>query len=202
LGNVDPHIERADGELRLVAGGSVQSVGVVPGVTPRGYWRAMLPGRRTGSTLVLGIGGGTIAHLLWERHPDLQIVGVDCDGATLDLAREHFGLATPRLQLVHADALDFALQCREQFDLVIVDLFVGEVLADVVQSRRFQRRIRGLVKPGGTAVWSLHRDRRSSTARRRVGAGMLLQRRVLAGLNLVLHLRRRRRRYGGPPEEF
>jgi len=198
----DPHIERVDGEVRLVAGGSVQSVAVVCGSLPRGYWRAMLPARQPASALILGLGGGTIAHLLWEANPELSIVGVDADGATLRLAREHFGLSSPRIRLIHADALDFTLNCRERFGLVVVDLFLGETLASVALRRSFQRRVRCLVQPGGTIVWNLHRDLRSRIAHRRVQVGLRLDRRVLAGLNLVLHLRRRqRRRLGGSLEE-
>jgi spermidine synthase len=180
--------------LRLISGGSVQSVAVPPGTTPRGYWRAMLPARSPDSALVLGLGGGTIVHLLWQTNPSLPVVGVDVDGTALELARRHFGLTAPSLRLVQSDALAFVRRCRERFGLVIVDLFAGESLAQVVSMKSFQRRIRQLAAPGGTVVWNLHRDPRSRTARHQVTRGLLLERRVLAGLNLVLHLERRRHR--------
>ena len=190
----DTHAEQVNGELRLVVCGSVQSVGLVPGVEPHGYWTAMVPDNRPEQALVLGIGGGTVAHLLWQRYPELAIIGIDDDQITLELARNQFGLETPLLRLQHADAADFVRGARAQFDLVIVDLFVGEAIAEVVNNRRLQRGVRSLAAPGGTVIWNLHRDRRGSVLRRRVGSGLLLRRRILVGLNLVLHLHRRRRR--------
>jgi hypothetical protein len=187
-------VEVEGDELRLVAGGSVQSVAVVPGVRPRGYWPAMLPRRRPAGALILGLGAGTIAHLLWQIAPDLPIVGVEQNQSVLDLGRERFGLDSPLLRAIHQDARAFVRDCRERFDLVIVDLFNGEELAPCVETGAFRRRVRSLVEPGGTLVWNLHRDRRSHTMRRRALQSVQLDRRILIGLNAVIHVRRRRRR--------
>ena len=186
-----PRIERVGGETRLVVRGSVQSVAVTAGSPPRGYWAAMLPSGPPSSALILGIGGGTIAALLWQMAPDVPVVGVDCSGEIMQLAQEQLGLRHPRLRLVQADAGDFVRVCTERFDFIVVDLFLGEAAASVMASRSFQRQVRQLVVPGGRVVWNLHRDRRSRTMREQVCRGLLLERRVLVGLNLVLHLRRR-----------
>lgn len=189
-----PHIEAADGEVRLVADGAVQSVAVRPGELPRGYWPAMVTERRPADALILGLGGGTVVHLLWRRHGMLPVVGVDNNAAILALGRRAFGLETPELLIVEADAGEYVRACTRRFGLVVVDVFDGERLPDFVASRQFIRRVRALTRPGGTVVWNLHRDRRSQVLRRRAGRGMLAERRILAGLNFVLHLRRRSRR--------
>ena len=186
-------MEVADGETRLVVDGAVQSVALRTGERPRGYWPAMLPRRRPSSALVLGLGGGTIVQLLWERFGPLPIVGIDDDRAVLELGRRRFGLDRPELMAIQADARQYVRACRRRFALVIVDVYRGERLPDWASGRDFVRRVRSLAEPGGTVVWNLHRDRRGASLRRRAVAGMLLERRVLAGLNLVLHLRRRRR---------
>jgi spermidine synthase len=186
--------EHVGTELRLVVDGAVQSVLVREGETPHGYWPALVPARRPRRVLILGLGGGTLVQLLRRRWPDLQIVGVEDDSEVLRLAQSQFGLDGPTLRIEQVDAAEFVAACREHFDLVVVDLYRGETAAPFVQSRKFIRRIRSLTAPGGTVVWNLHRDRRSDLLRRRCGAGLLLERRVLVGLNLVLHLQRRARR--------
>jgi spermidine synthase len=141
--------------------------------------------------LILGLGGATVAHLLLRQCANAAITGVDDDSEVLTLARQHLGLERLGVTSVHADAGQYVSLCRERYDLVIVDLFRGEELAPVATQRRFIRRVRSLLLPGGTLVWNLHRDRRSSAMRRRAGSGLVPDRRVLAGLNLVLHFRRR-----------
>jgi spermidine synthase len=192
-----PSVERAGDELRLIVDGAVQSVAVGADETPRGYWRALLPVRRPASALILGLGGGTVVHLLRRQSRSIRITGVDDDPRVLVLARRHFGLEDGATAIVEADAREFVRRCQQHFDLVVVDLFRGEEIAGFVGQREFIRRIRSLVSAGGTLVWNLHRDRRGSSLRRRVGAGLRPDRRVLAGLNLVLHFRRRRRRLAG-----
>jgi len=186
-----------DGELRLVVDGAVQSVAVHAGETPRGYWRALVPARPASRALILGLGGGTVAYLLRRQSSNLSITGVDDDAQVLALARNAFRIDDARVNVVQADAREYARRCGHRYDLVIVDLFRGEALAPFVAQRGFIRRVRSLVTPGGTLVWNLHRDRRSAALRRRAGLGLSLDRRVLAGLNLVLHFRRRRYRKAG-----
>jgi spermidine synthase len=187
-----PELQESDGELRLVVEGAVQSVAVRDGETPRGYWQALIPSQTASTALILGIGGGTAAHLLRRKSPSTRITGVDNDPRVLDLARSAFGLDSTGVQLVLADARDFVAACGTRYDLVIVDLFRGEALDPIASSWAFQRGLHSIVMPGGTLVWNLHRDRRSAMARRRAGSGLLLLKRVFAGLNLVLHFHRRR----------
>jgi spermidine synthase len=187
-------VERTEGEFRLVVDGAVQSVGVGADETPHGYWPALLPLHRPGSTVVLGLGAGTVAQLLLRRWPDVSITGVDDDAEILLLAQQQFGLAATGVAAVHRDARQYARECSRRFDLVIVDLFRGEMIASFTSERSFIRHVRQLARPGGVVVWNLHRDRRGAALRRRVGAGLVAQRRILAGLNLVLHFRRRSRR--------
>jgi spermidine synthase len=187
-----PAVETYDGELRLLVDGAVQSV-AVGATTPRGYWPALLPEQEPKSALILGLGGGTVAHLLRRRWRDVSITGVDDDAEVLRLARSRFGLDTLNVEIVEADARVYTRRCARFFDLVVVDVYRGEVAAEFLNSGAFIRSVRQLVNPGGTAVWNLHRDRRGALLRRRAGRGMVLDRGVITGLNLVLHFRRTRR---------
>ncbi len=179
-----------DGQFVLLVDGVVQSVRVQSVEIGRGYWPAMLPSTRPRSALILGLGGGTIAHLLTLSFGNLPIVGVDDDPAVLALARERFALdELAHLKVVQADAYAFVAACRERFDYVAVDLFrAGEVPREATASP-FLRDIRRLLTPDGLAVFNLARDRRAARRIHRLGRIFLLEKQILVGFNVVVHCR-------------
>ncbi len=74
--------------------------------------------------LVLGVGGGAVIRQIGQLFPQAQFVGVELDKVHLQLARRFFGLASRRITLLHADALEWVAQYRgPKFDLIIEDLF-------------------------------------------------------------------------------
>ncbi len=183
------HVELIDdgGRAALAIDGAVQSVAVGGSAAPSGYWPAMLPDRPPRDALLLGLGGGTIAHLLTGTYGPLPIVGVDDDLAVLAVARSHFGLDLPNLEVVVADAFAYAAACPRRFDLVCVDLFRnGEIPARVCASA-FLTRVRGLLRPGGLTTFNLARDRRAGDRLRQLGRHFVVVRRILVGFNLVVH---------------
>jgi spermidine synthase len=187
-----PRLDAAerDGQYALLVDGVVQSVQVDGPQIGRGYWPAMLPEERPRSALILGLGGGTIAHLLTLRFGPLPMVGVDDDAGVLALGRERFGLdALSHLRVELGDAYAFASACRERFDLVVVDLFrAGEVPRDVTATP-FLRDVRRLLAPGGLATFNLARDGRAASRIHRLGKVFLLEKQVLTGFNVVVHCR-------------
>ncbi|WP_265435590.1 spermidine synthase [Aeromonas media] len=74
--------------------------------------------------LELGLGGGDLTRHLGARWPEARHDCVDLDAEILTLFQQFFLPSTggaPRLH--HADALHFLLESREQYDLVLLDLF-------------------------------------------------------------------------------
>ena len=153
-----------EGQRVLLVEGVVQSVAVEGPHLGPGYWPSMLPDVRPRRALLLGLGGGTIAHLLVRRFGAVPIVGVEADAEVLTVAREEFGLDLPSLTVVEGDALDYVGACAERFDYVCVDLYRGYELERGVLARPVLRQIKRLLLPGGLAVFNLFRDGR--TARR------------------------------------
>ena len=184
-------IDSTGGVLRLLVNGAVQSVEIIDGSEPPGYWLAMLPLARPERVLILGLGGGSLVHLLRRRFGPLSITGVDDSPQILAIGRTKFGLEPSIVDMHEEDALEYLRRSRQRFDFVFVDLFCGEELPSIVASASFQNCLRAAIRPGGRLVWNLHRDRRSASVRRRLKDTMLPERVVLAGLNLVLHMRRR-----------
>jgi spermidine synthase len=175
------------GRLALAIDGAVQSVAVGGGAAPSGYWPAMLPDRPPRDALLLGLGGGTIAHLLVGAYGPLPMVGVDDDPAVLALARAHFGLDLPNLEIVAADAFAYAAACRRRFDFVCVDLYRDGRIPARVCAASFLTRVRSLLRPDGTAVFNLARDRHAADRLRQLARHFVVVRRILVGFNLVVH---------------
>src|SRR6476660_2731631 len=94
-----PRLGEDEGRLALFVDGVVQSV-AAEGREVEGYWAALLPSVRPRRALVLGLGGGTVVHLLRRRFGELAVVGVDDDGEVLALARAELGLEQPGLAVV------------------------------------------------------------------------------------------------------
>jgi spermidine synthase len=162
----EPRVRVAEdeGQRALLVDGVVQSVAVEGPHLGPGYWPSMLPDVRPRRALLLGLGGGTIAHLLVRRFGPIPMVGVEADSEVLTLARTEFALDLPSLTVVEGDALAYVAACAERFDYVCVDLYRGAELERGVLARPVLRAIKRLLSPGGLAVFNLFRDRR--TARR------------------------------------
>ncbi|MHB1004699.1 MAG: spermidine synthase [Chloroflexota bacterium] len=181
---------RREGQFALQVDGMVQSVLVDGPEIGRGYWPAMLPRSKPGSALILGLGGGTIAHLLTLRYGALPIVGVDDDPAVLALAHRRFGLdALTDLRVVVGDAFAYAADCRERFDYVAVDLFRAGEIPRAATATAFLRDVRRLLTPEGLATFNLARDGRAASRIHRLGRVFYVEGQILMGFNVVVHCR-------------
>src|SRR5258708_26869053 len=74
------------GRAALLVDGVVQSISPEDGLIGGGYWAAMVPDDPPRTTLILGLGGGTLARLLHVRWGQLPIVGVDDDADIVETA--------------------------------------------------------------------------------------------------------------------
>jgi trans-aconitate methyltransferase len=152
---------RDDGARTLEVGGVTQSVEVPQqGEAPEGYWRLMLPPECPRRVLLLGLGGGTIAHLLARRCPEAEMVGVDSDETVLALALQEFRLETlPHLRIEVADAFAWAAEHSASelasYDLICLDLFQGGRLAAGTLATAFLRQLAALLALGGTLAVNL-----------------------------------------------
>jgi spermidine synthase len=183
------HVEDYDGHRALWADGVIFSVAVEPSEEPFGYWAAMLPEAPPETALLLGLGAGTLAHLLVRRAPQVRIVGVDNDRELVEFAGRHFDLALPNLEVVIGDAFEFVTACSRRFDYVAVDIFAGRIFHRSVLRRPFLRRLGLLTAPGGEIALNMFRDRRSESRVQRIGRVLPVARVERLPSNVVVHCR-------------
>lgn len=174
------------GRLVLRVGGVIQSVGVDE-TYQADIWDALLPQNQPANALILGLGGGTIAHLMTQRFGPLPITGVECDPAVVWLARQQFGLdAQAHVRIVVADAFDYARHCHETYDAICVDLYTAGKMAHGVLGGRFLRDVGRLLSPEGEATINLWRSPYLDDQLRRIGRELLVREVVEVEENLVV----------------
>ncbi|MGI8553798.1 MAG: spermidine synthase, partial [Dehalococcoidia bacterium] len=151
-----PHILVAEDEGRraLIVDGAVQSVAPEDGHRGSGYWAAMIPDVRPTRALVLGLGAGTVVHLLSRRFDAVPIIAVDDDPEVVAIGRAEFGLELPNLRIEIADAFSYVSATRERFDLILVDLYHGNNPAHGLFSRPFLSNLRQISLPHAQVIFN------------------------------------------------
>lgn len=108
---------------------------------------------RPASALILGLGGGTLAHLLHRCTGVSRIVGLEIDPVVMELGRRWFYLdCTDGLTVIEADAVTW-LQDRAaagvRFDVVIDDLAVGDDAPDGTPDPEWLELLLAVLTPEG-----------------------------------------------------
>jgi SAM-dependent methyltransferase len=157
-----------------------------------GYWGLMLPPGCPNRALLLGLGGGTVAHLLARRCPGVVIVGVERNAEVIALARAQFGLgALPNLAVVEADAFAWVAEQAatgdDHYDLICLDLFEAGRLALGTLATPFLRQVGALLAPGGVLTVNLMVTGRTPEQIHRLQRVFRIVRELRLRGNLVVH---------------
>jgi len=150
-------------EKQLVVGGLVQSVSADTPTAGQRVWGRIakliidsLVDPR--SCLLLGLGGGTVAHLLDRHFPHLKITAVEIDPVIISIGKTYFELRQlTNLKIIQADAFDILnkpLWFVSPYDVIVVDLYKGEVFPDKFASSEFVSFIGENLSPQGIIVFN------------------------------------------------
>ncbi|MEK7188321.1 MAG: methyltransferase domain-containing protein [Patescibacteria group bacterium] len=108
--------------------------------------------------LILGLGGGSAAKIVRKFWPKAKITGVEIDPIMVELGTRHLGLGNDNVEVVISDALDFILNHKfyilNHFDLILVDLYVGDKVPEKFESEDFFKRLKKLVNKDGIVVFN------------------------------------------------
>lgn len=107
--------------------------------------------------LVLGTGAGSLLHFLEHYLPNCELTSVDCDAEMLELMQERGILpaAHAGLSYIVEDAELYLQHCDKQFDLILVDLFIGNQLPGWLSGRQSMQQMRGLLSAAGAVAYNL-----------------------------------------------
>jgi spermidine synthase len=125
--------------------------------------------------LVIGVGGGIALRRLRAIYPGARIVGVDIDPVIVDAAKKYFMLGNiGNCSFVISDARKYIGKRTANhtlFDLVVVDIFIGNDVPEFVAGKRFLEDVKKCMRPGGKFIlnyFSFHRQPEKSEVLRQI----------------------------------
>ncbi len=104
--------------------------------------------------LFLGLGGGAKQKFLWKHFPSCRIDAVEWSPLVIDAGYRHFSIPRDlRLNIHCSDALQFLqTSSRSAYDLLFVDLFLGDQNSPVVGHSEFFSRCRSALSENGLII--------------------------------------------------
>jgi spermidine synthase len=151
---------------RIVVDNISQSISHHSKNTTRQYWGKVIQLLKENFTtlnkaMVLGLGGGTLVHLIANDFPGVAVTSVEIDQTMVDIANNYFNLGSiPNQNVIVEDALRVVVEPEKfgleegQFDALIVDIYVGEKYPDLGKSGNFIGAVKRLVRPGGLIIFN------------------------------------------------
>lgn len=115
-----------------------------------------LQDRKIKNALILGFGAGSVATLLRDTFDkDCKITGVEADEVMIELAKKHFNIDRFNNLTLHImDAYNYVLKCTEQFDLIILDLFIDDRTPALFSDERFISALGKLLSHSGIICYN------------------------------------------------
>jgi spermidine synthase len=118
------------------------------------------PPKKVEHILILGIGGGTVFPMLYKRFPSAKITAVDIDQEIISLYTKYFsGDTSQYVSLICADARKFVISKKRNFDLIFIDLYIGNDVPDFVTGKPFLTTVKNLVSSQGMIVFNYFTDK-------------------------------------------
>ena len=113
--------------------------------------------RDIANALILGFGAGSVASILSEEYKKaIHLTGVEKDPVVIDLAKKYFRIERYKdLSLHLEDAGAFVARCDQQFDLIVVDVFVGAEVPQQFKQEEFLARLGRLLAPQGICFFNV-----------------------------------------------
>lgn len=106
--------------------------------------------------LVLGVAGGSVIKtLVDEIEFKGKITGVEIDSDMIHIANEYFYLSEiKQLEIIIDDAFEFVLKTKNQYDLIIIDIFEDTNMPNFLFERFFSERICTILKNQGFVLFN------------------------------------------------
>ena len=112
--------------------------------------------------LILGSGAGCstyIAHKFW---PKASIDSVDYDSTMFTIEQDIYGTKGLGIRFTEQDALEFLHEKNNQYDMILVDLFAGEKVSELLQSKRFSSGIHKRLTSTGNLLINIYNQKLDS----------------------------------------
>ena len=107
--------------------------------------------------LLLGTGGGSLIHFLRYHYPHCQLTSVDLDSELQVLMHRKMLLPEAGENLIYLidDAAHYLHDCKQTFDLILVDIFSGSQSPDWLLDSSSIQQIQSLLSDQGAVAYNL-----------------------------------------------
>lgn len=94
------------------------------------------------SCLILGLATGTLASIIAKKYKGVKITGVEIDPVMIEIGKKYFDLEKiPNLKIIIKDASSY-LPNAGSYDLILVDLYIGDQPPKFIYTDKFLRKIK------------------------------------------------------------
>ncbi|MGD0711833.1 MAG: methyltransferase domain-containing protein [Bacteroidales bacterium] len=155
---VSPCLEvtHMNGKYMLNSLNSNYSCGMLQKVFEIEFDKIKLKERKIKDVLVLGFGAGSVASILLEDYKmDCNITGVEKDEKVISLGLKYFNTSRfKNTNVINADAVDFMMQNKELFDLVVIDVYVDNLVPQSCETESFLKQVKKSLHINGLVVFN------------------------------------------------
>jgi spermidine synthase len=131
------------------------------------YGLDSIPFTNIGSVLLLGMGAGSIIKSLRTKYNcQAPVTAVEIDPVVIDIAYKEFNIGRKEKLEIHCkDAWNFVKNCKTEFDLIIVDIFIDLTVPEKFYTPEFWRMIEKITKNNGFVLFNAGIDLKKKEVR-------------------------------------
>jgi spermidine synthase len=143
------------GKYSLNSANTNYSFGTLHTLFEKIFRRVKLNWKEINSVLILGFGTGSIASILVKYNDGCFIDGVEIDKKIIELGKKYFNTDLVKNVDIHCIGADLFLNdCRKQYDLIIIDVYIDMNVPGELETDHFLNRIKRSLKTGGTVIFN------------------------------------------------
>lgn len=146
-----------NGKLILNSAHANQSYDSLHFVFKQVFENIQLANQPVRNTLLLGLGAGSVPAIIEEELVmHCKITAVEKDPLMIELGKKYFDLNRfKHLQIVMDDAMHYVQSCKQQFELIIIDLFVDDHVPEPFTSELFLTDLNRLLSREGFVLFNM-----------------------------------------------
>ncbi|NLA24792.1 MAG: fused MFS/spermidine synthase [Bacteroidales bacterium] len=135
------------------------------------YGLDTIPVSEIKSVLLLGMGGGSIIKSLRNKYNcQAPVDAVEIDPVVIDIANKKFNIDKKAQLTIHcADAWDYIKNCKKEYDLIIVDIFIDVHVPEKFYKQEFWLEIEKNVSENGFILFNAGIDLKETEVQEFVG---------------------------------